>query len=315
MKPSQGEVNEKTAFLASSMSIRSLARNFNCSPATIGNRISRLARQCIGVNAKLRPPIRLRETLAADGFESFLVSQYFPNNFTILVGSESQFVYALSYAQLRRKGRMTKHQKIQAKRYKQLYPLPKNQILLSFVEITSRTGAMVLASDKDAFILATDEKQEYRRPIRELAGMLEEKGKTLVHLAVSSTKPRDRNNPLFPANYMDREFRKDLAEHRRETVCFARNTNCSMERMVVYLFYHNYVKPFRINPEQRLYPSHAAAAGIPPKVYRSCIRGMYRNRCFFDKVTLERTEELVWRRAMITPKKIRMTYCPAHVTA
>jgi len=254
LKPSQGEVNEKTAFLASSMSIRSLARNFNCSPATIGNRISRLARQCIGVNAKLRPPIRLRETLAADGFESFLVSQYFPNNFTILVGSESQFVYALSYAQLRRKGRMTKHQKIQAKRYKQLYPLPKNQILLSFVEITSRTGAMVLASDKDAFILATDEKQEYRRPIRELAGMLEEKGKTLVHLTVSSTKPRDRNNPLFPANYMDREFRKDLAEHRRETVCFARNTNCSMERMVVYLFYHNYVKPFRINPEPRVFP-------------------------------------------------------------
>ena len=134
-------------------------------------------------------------------------------------------------------------------------------------------------------------------------------------MTVSSEQIRDRANPLFSVNYMDREFRKDLAEHRRETVCFGRNTNCSLERMSVYLFYHNYLKPFRINPEERLYESHAAAAGLEPDFYRACMRGMYRNRHFLDRIELKKPDELVWRRAMITPKKIKTTYCPTYVTA
>ena len=304
-----------SAFLSSSMSIRSLARNFGCSTGTIQNRISRLARQCLAVNALIAPAVRLKEDCAADGFESFIVSQYFPNNFTIAVGSGSQFVYALSYAQLRRKGRMTQHQKKTAALYKRLYPLPGNQITRSFSEITERVGSLLLASKLDRFVFATDEKREYRGPIRELAYLLRWKVKEFVHLTVSSSRIRDRENPLFPVNYMDREFRKDLAEHRRETVCFGRNTNCTMERMTVYLFYHNYLKPFRINPEERVYETHAAAAGIEPGRYRRSMRGMYRKRHFLGRIRLGGTEELVWRRAMITPKKSKMSYCPAYVTS
>jgi len=58
--------------------------------------------------ASLRRP---SEDLAADGFESFCVSQYFPNNIHLLVGSESQFVYEADHVTLRRKGRMTTEQR------------------------------------------------------------------------------------------------------------------------------------------------------------------------------------------------------------
>jgi hypothetical protein len=47
----------------------------------------------------------------ADGFESFDVSQYFPNNITIMAGEESQFLYAFSHTTIRRKGSMRPDQK------------------------------------------------------------------------------------------------------------------------------------------------------------------------------------------------------------
>ena len=303
------------AFLSSSMSIRSLGRNLQCSPQTILNRISRLARQCIAVSAGMTPALPVREDLAADGFESFVVSQYFPNNVTLLAGKNSQFVYTFSYAQLRRKGAMTDLQKNHAQSLKNRYPLPTKQISRSFYHLTDALKLLLLNSSRKACVLATDEKPEYRPCIAELKENLQREGILLTHQMISSQAVRDRENPLFAPNYMDREFRKDLAEHRRETVCFARNTVCSMERMAVYLFYHNYLKPFRINRKDRAYATHAEAAGIAPKVYQTIMRGMYRNRYWLTKVRLRLPEELIWRRAMITPKKIKTTYCPQYVLA
>ena len=303
------------AFLSSSMSIRSLGRNLGCSPQTILNRISRLARQCIAVNALIIPSLSLREDLAADGFESFVVSQYFPNNFNILAGKDSQFVYSLSYAQLRRKGAMTEQQKKQAQTLKKRCPLPPNQIIRSFYHLTDVLKQLLLDSSPRFCFLATDEKREYQPPIQELQVNLLREGILLQHQMISSQEVRNRDNPLFSPNYMDREFRKDLAEHRRETVCFARNTVCSMERMVVYLFYHNFLKPFRINVKDRTYATHAEAAGIAPKVYQQMMRGMFRKRSWLHMVKVPLPEELVWRRAMITPKNMKTAYCPQYVLA
>jgi len=42
-----------------------------------------------------------RKRRTADGFESFCVSQYFPNNIQLLVGSDSQHVYQIDYATIR----------------------------------------------------------------------------------------------------------------------------------------------------------------------------------------------------------------------
>jgi transposase-like protein len=91
--------------------IRSLARQLGVNKSVIVNRLQRLSRQSMGISASLFSQKTITEDLAVDGFESFVYSQYFPNNYTIAVGSRSQVLYDVDYAQLRRKGQMTKGQK------------------------------------------------------------------------------------------------------------------------------------------------------------------------------------------------------------
>ncbi len=97
--------------LSSCESLSALARAHRASTDTISNRLSRAARQVLAFESEQASGRSPDENLAADGFESFCQSQYFPNNITILVGSDSQFVYAADHATLRRKGRMTDPQK------------------------------------------------------------------------------------------------------------------------------------------------------------------------------------------------------------
>ena len=80
--------------LKSAAGIRDIARDLHVSPTTITNRITRLSRQALAIHAALRDSIRLKEDLVADGFESFAVSQYFPDNIHLLAGKDSQFLYS-----------------------------------------------------------------------------------------------------------------------------------------------------------------------------------------------------------------------------
>lgn len=83
----------------------------------------------------------------------------------------------------------------------------------------------------------------------------------LIHKTVSSRAARTPANPLFPVNYLDREIRKDLHEHVRETACFGRNVNAQMERLTLYLFYHNYRNRHRAHGDRH---SNAEMAGLDP---------------------------------------------------
>jgi hypothetical protein len=58
-----------------------------------------------------RTLIRGGEEVAIDGFASFDVSQYYPNNITLSVTGESLFVLEASHATMRRSGRMNERQK------------------------------------------------------------------------------------------------------------------------------------------------------------------------------------------------------------
>jgi transposase-like protein len=62
--------------LSSSMSIRSLARFFAASCATIQNRIDRLARQALALHKTLRSHANLHEAVCIDGFVSLLFLFY-----------------------------------------------------------------------------------------------------------------------------------------------------------------------------------------------------------------------------------------------
>ena len=225
--------------LCSNSSVRATARSLGCSCDSVTNRTSRLARQCISASSRMLSAMVLAEDLVGDGFESFAVSQYFPNNIHILVGSHSQLVYFCDYVTLRRSGRMT--------------------------ELQKRTRQALEAG-------------------------------RLVHTRTDSRAARDHRNPLFPVNYIDREFRKDLAEHVRETVRFARNVNHSMERLMVYLLDHNVRKRYRINDPVSLSRTHAGEAGILREHVARATVNLTTARRFLSFEELEPAALRVWRR-------------------
>jgi len=102
-----------------------------------------------------------------------------------------------------------------------------------------------------------------------------------VHLRISSHLPRTIHNPLFSSNYTDRELRKDLANHHRESVCFNRNVANGMLRLWAYLMWHNYLKPYRIRwPKGRRPATHAEASASMQLRSRTYIEAFSKNGRF-----------------------------------
>ena len=301
---------------SSSMSIRALARFFCASCATIQNRIDRLSRQALALHCRLRRYATPSEPVCIDGFVSFDVSQYFPNNLTIALTASSQFFLAATHATLRRSGRTTAAQQ---QRMHQLYThcsFEPKCLERSFRELLDRLARERPPSRTCPLILITDEKKEYRRAlVRHPLFCSQDEDHRLAHLTVNSTEPRTWFNPLFASNYMDRELRKDQAAHRRETVCFSRNVANMLNRFLVYACWHNYAKPFRINQQGVLKFTHAEAAGIPSSLVARGRDWMFRERAFLSRLPLDPLDLKFWKRLFPTPLKRTPEYLPHYALA
>ncbi|PKL06966.1 MAG: hypothetical protein CVV51_14855, partial [Spirochaetae bacterium HGW-Spirochaetae-7] len=299
--------------LSSSMSIRALSRFFSASCGTIQNRIDRLARQAIALQSMLRPHAHPHESVCIDGFVSFDVSQYFPNNITLAVTADSQFFLAATHATLRRSGNTTEAQKHRMSLLYRACTFEPRSIERSFRELLDRLAQERMPQLWQPLILITDEKQEYRRALyRHPLFRFQNADHRLVHLTVHSTEPRTWYNPLFGANYMDRELRKDQAAHRRETVCFSRNVANMLNRFCVYMAWHNYAKPFRIKANRKARMTHAEAAGIPRQLVATGRSWMFRERAFVSRLSLDALDQKLWKRAFPTPLKTSAEYLPRY---
>lgn len=290
--------------LESCASVRACARTLRCSCDSVTNRTSRLARQCISVHTRLLATFEQQEDVAADGFESFAVSQYHPNNIHLAVGSESQFLYFCDYVTIRRKGRMTGVQERIREALEKLYRPCPQALTDSFGELLGHLENRYNSSDHRPMVLHTDEKAEYRRALvknERLCRAIAEK--SFAHNQISSRAKRTQANPLFPVNYLDRELRKDLAEHVRETVRFARNVNHSMERLWIYAYRHNFTKRFRINDPVAVQRTHGEEAGGQLKTMKWLARGLTSRRQFLSFQKLNEAEDRVWCRKHVTPLK------------
>ncbi len=299
--------------LSSCESLRAIGRNLGLSCDSVSNRISRASRQAIAAESRLASSRHPDEDLAADGFESFCVSQFFPNNIHLLVGQASQFVYASNHVTLRRKGRMTKAQKRRRSELDGRFrPTPRG-IEKGFSRIATEALRLLSDSSRESLVLWTDEKLEYIRALegRPVFASLEAAGR-FRHRRVSSRAARTRANPLYPVNYFDRELRKDLHEHVRETVCFGRNVNQQNERLVLYLFGHNYQKPFRIAGELR---SHAEVAGYDADAIGAELELIWTRRAFLSLTDLTEDQREGWLRLRRTPLKEGKQYLPKYAAA
>ncbi len=289
--------------LKSAAGIRDIARDLHVSPTTIINRITRLARQSLAIHSALRDSIRLKEDLVADGFESFAVSQYHPDNIHLLAGKESQYLYSFDYAHMNRKGRMTLQQKEKSRRLKKINEGGVS-ISRSFSNICKQIDLLMEKRVPEHSVLYTDEKPQYRTVISECSF-----NQSLSHVRVNSKKMRNLTNDLFSVNYLDREIRKDNANHVRETVQFSRNVNNDLERLSIYRLYHNYMKPYRINLSTGLL--HAEVAGVDSRKIRAELKSLYTRRRFYSRMKGMTFEEMrIWLRGFVTPGRKGIEYVP-----
>ena len=303
--------------LISTGSIRDMSRELHATTGSIQNRIDRLARQCIASHGRLLDKVRLREDLAADGFESFTVSQFFPCAIHLLAGCDSQYLYFTNYVTMRRKGRMTEEQKEQRKNLEKIYRADKKGVQKRFRELINAAVAVWKRGIVDYLVLHTDEKPDYFRAIHRGSDAEEliQEGKWL-HTWTNSKEKRTGANPLFAVNYLDRQIRKDLCEHVRETVCFGRNVSECMSRIAVYLWHHNYKKPFRVNGYGKHF-RHAELAGLTRQEINDAVKGMMSVRRFLSLEPIEPALKRVWLKELETPLwgKGSERYVPKYIAA
>ena len=304
--------------------VRDIARQEGISTGVVKNRTARLAHQAMAVLQSLLNELTLEEDLCADGFESFTVSQYFPNNINILVGKESQMVYHANYVTIRRKGRMTEEQKKRRKVLEKIWRAPRRGIQSGFEQLMLCIEDLLPSSGMNRIRLYTDEKKEYPRAVSAVEQQLSRPGKPgysrpLRHIQISSRKARTLSNHLFPVNYLDRQIRKDGANHTRETVQFARNVSDCMNRLMIYFLHHNCLKPYRIKLQRQDPRTHAEVAGVRLEIIRRELETLYSERRFLSHLveTAEYRNSLnsciqIWMRQLKTPLKGRKEYCPAY---
>lgn len=294
-------------------SLSSIAKHLAGSVESIQNRVERLSRNGLAMHEFLLADLKLSENLVADGFESFDRSQYFPNNINLLVGQDSQFLYGVTHTTIRRKGRMTKHQKRMREKLEQLYRAPKKPIESSFTRLLELIPKLWDASRRPRLRLWTDEHYAYPRSILHVSRLAQGQcDGSFSHWTWPSKARRTIDNPLFPVNYYDRELRKDIAAFRRESTCYTRNTANGLARFTLHLVYHNYQKPFRVGPGKKTEYVHAEVAGIAAVRIAGQFATFYTERAFLSKQQLSAEGRKIWLKEAVTPLKVGSTYLPKY---
>ena len=296
-----------------SMCLRAIARSMGLSTGSVQNRLDRLARQAIAAHAKLRPSLDRRDPICIDGFVSFDTSQYFPSEVTISVTSSSQVVLDLSHATHRRSGVMTEAQKERAELLYEGFTFEHDAVARTFKDVFDISSRERPPERYRPFIVITDEKREYQRVVRGSELWLkQDEEHRVIHLTVPSILPRNVQNPLFPSNYIDREIRKDQANHHRETTCFNRSVANGMGRLALYLIDHNYRKKFRIKAPVRNKRVHGEVGGIPRALIDRVLRAATHKRAFLSRLKLEPCFERIWKKDFLTPGMVHPEPLPAY---
>jgi len=294
----------------SGSSLMDTGRTFLVRPETVQNRLSRLARVSLAIHSDLLKCAPMEEEFVADGFESFSFSQYYPHHVNPLVGRESEFIYALGFANLRRKGRMTSAQKRKRARLEVLGKADPKAIMKSFMFLGSELLQRLGEKGVTRSAIYTDEHRAYAIAFSRVNGF---RG-SITHCTVSSKAIRSRANPLFPVNYLDRQFRKDLSDHGRETVKFAHCPAAMMMRMSVYRLFHNCLIHRRVREYRKGHRvTHAEAAGILREDLDRIITNHWGRRAFLHKIDLGVEELKTWFELWSNPGRTTRHRVPYYV--
>ncbi len=189
------------------------------------------------------------EVIVVDGFESFEYSQYFPMHHHVAVEKGTDFFIYFTDSPLRRKGRMTDHQKKRrAELERQLgRPDPKA------IEKDMRELLQVVLGDLDKAVVHSDDHPAYVRAIRKLKQQIR-------HIITPGRAHRDQHNELWEVNLLDLLIRHCSGNHKRETIAWSKRRQSSAERLAILLVWRNYMKGRR--EKERGSPTPAMERGM-----------------------------------------------------
>jgi hypothetical protein len=257
--------------LVSCAGLRQMARALEASPQTILLHANRLGRHCQLFHERHRPRGAVTEPLALDGFQSFEYSQFHPTWYHVVAGRRSHYFYGFTESELRRSGTMTKAQKRTRARLERQHGRPDPH------SIERETAAVLglLCPKPQALELHTDEHASYPRALRRLPHL------RVQHRTMPSRAARTARNPLFAVNLLDLLIRHCGANHKRETIAFAKRRQMAVWRLWVLLVSRNYLKWVS---ERRRANTPAMRLGIFPGRLR--VRDLLRRRLFITRTRL-----------------------------
>ncbi|HEU4364353.1 MAG TPA: hypothetical protein VFT13_02700, partial [Candidatus Krumholzibacteria bacterium] len=267
------------------MGNRQIARALACSPATAAHHIARLGRHCLLLQARELARIPPPREIAIDGFETFECSQYFPFHHNVAVEVDSGYFLFHNDSPLRRKGRMTTHQKARRTELEAAQGRPQPDA----VETGMRDLLQTLLPARRTVTIRSDDHRAYPRAIATLGG-------DVRHRITSSKERRDERNPLWEVNVLDFMIRHSTAAHKRETIAWAKRRQASIEKLAIFQVWHNYIKRRREKGDRT---TPAMLLGRASRPWR--VQELLAERLFFEKTALSERWAVYYRRGVVTP--------------
>jgi transposase-like protein len=267
------------------MANRQIARDLHVAPTTIDRQLARLGRHCLLLHTLLSGQTQPHGDLALDGFESFEHSQFYPFVHHLLVETETSFFWHFTDSPLRRKGRMTAAQKRRRQQLEQHHGRPdptavEHDVYHLLQTVLDRTTTLTLRSD---------DHRAYPRALRRLNAQVH-------HRITPAQQRRDTDNPLFEINLLDLLIRHSQANHRRQTIAWAKRRQGSAERLAVLLVWRNYMK-YRWEKRGRQTP--AMLKGLLRRPWQ--VADVLKQRLCPSRITLPERWHQYYRRTVWTP--------------
>jgi transposase-like protein len=275
------------------MGNRQMARALLCSPSTVAHQVARLGRHCLLVQAQELGRIKALREIAIDGFESFEWSQYFPFHHNVAVDVESGYFLYHTDSPLRRKGRMTAHQKARRVHLESSLGRPDPRA----VESGIRDLLEPLILQRHVASIRSDDHRVYPREIHRL-------GARINHLVTSSKERRDKRNPLWEVNQLDLMVRHSTAAHKRETIAWAKRRQASIEKLAIFQAWRNYIKR---RHEKGARVTSAMRLGLAARPWG--LRDLFARRLWVERTELSsRWEEYYFRRVVTRALRVNRTH-------
>ena len=272
------------------MANRQIARDLDVSPSTVDRHIARLGRHCMLFHQQMMedaPPIT---EVVVDGFESFELSQYHPFHHHVAVEKGTDFFIYFTDSELRRKGRMTDHQKRRRSELEKMHGRPDPKAVeMDMAELITVSLRRALSA-----VVYSDDHRAYPRSLRKTKCKI-------THRITPGRERRDQNNSLWEVNLLDLLIRHCNANHRRETLAWSKRRQASAERLAILLVWRNYMKGRR--EKVRGSPTPAMERGMldrPLKVFELLKERIFRSLCWLPARWGEYYERTVRTRALGT---------------